>query len=83
MTVFFPDYKEELKKLISEGYQPADSLSKEFQYTTEQITVLLSRILPDGSIDEHMVYEVLMELKFEPKENPKQPLNYSWYFKRK
>lgn len=83
MALFFLDYKEQLKKLITQEYEPADSLSKEFQYTTEQITFLLSNVLPDGSIDEHMVYEVLMELKFEPKENPEEPLNYSWYFKRK
>lgn len=83
MTVFFLNYKDELKRLITAEYAPADTLSKEFQYTTEAITDLFLQVLPNGSIDEHDVYEVLLELGFQPKENPKKPLEYFWYFKRK
>lgn len=81
--VFFVDYKEELKKLISEEYEPADSLSKEFEYSTETITALFQNVMPARSIDEHLVYEALSELNFVPKENPEIPLAFFWYFKRK
>jgi hypothetical protein len=83
MSVFFVNYKEELKKLISEEYEPADTLSKEFEYTTFQLTELFNNVLPSNSIDEHTVYEALVELEFKPKEDPKLPLAYFWYFKRK
>lgn len=83
MPIFFLNYKEELKKLITDQYEPADFISKEFQYTTERITDLFSSLLPYGSIDEHDVYEVLIELGFKPKENPTEPLQFFWYFKRK
>lgn len=83
MSVFFVDYKEELKNLISEEYEPADSLSKEFQYTTEMATELFLMVMPTKSIDEHTVYEVLTELGYKPKEDPEVPLLYNWYFKRK
>jgi ubiquinone biosynthesis protein COQ9 len=77
---FFIDYKEEVKKLISESYIPADSFSKEFEMTTELITENFLKVLPRNSIDEHLVYEALVELGFQPKEN--SPLEYLWYFQR-
>lgn len=77
---FFIDYKEELKKLISESYVPADSLSKEFEMTTEAIYYNFMNVMPPNSIDPHMVYEVLIELDFRPKES--EPLVFHWYFKR-
>jgi|GEM_PF-2960895 len=80
MPPFFIDYKEEVKRLISESYIPSDTVSKEFEMTTDQIVSNLSNILPQNSIDSHMVYEALMELGYEPKENT--PLNYFWYFQR-
>lgn len=75
------DYKEELKRLISETYEPADSLNKEFEKTTEEIVYGFRNILPENAIDDHLVYQAMLELKFEPKENP--PMEFSWYFKRK
>ena len=81
MGVFMIDYKEEVKRLISENYVAADSLSKEFEMTTETLVDNLRNILPAKAIDEHLVYEVLKEMKFEPKES--RPLEFYWYFKRK
>lgn len=81
MSIFILDYKEEIKRLISENYVPADVLSKEFEMTTELLTEQLKTILPYNSVDEHLVYEALLELKFEPKEST--PLLFFWYFRRK
>ncbi|WP_417365885.1 hypothetical protein [Flavobacterium beibuense] len=78
---FFIDYKEEVKRLIEESYEPADVLSKEFRYTTEGLVHNLRNILPENSVNDHIVYEVLQELGYEPKEE--EPLQYYWYFKRK
>lgn len=83
MSVFVVDYKEKTKELISDLYESADFVSKEFEFTTEDLTDSLLRVLPFKSIDEHLVYESLIELGFKPQENPKKPLNFSWYFKRK
>lgn len=80
MEIFILDYKQEVKKLISQSYVPADLLSKEFEYTTLEIVANMMRILPMAAIDEHLVYEALLELGFEPKES--KPLVFSWYFKR-
>jgi hypothetical protein len=81
MEIFMLDYKKEVKRLISENYEPADVLSKEFQKTTLELTYELKNILPHNVVDEHLVYESLLELGFEPKEE--KPLVYFWYFKRK
>ena len=81
MDIFLLNYKDEVKRLISENYEPADTLSKEFQYTTEALTENLKNVLPHNAIDEHLVYESLRELGFEPKEE--EPLVFFWYFKRK
>lgn len=81
MSIFILDYKEEVKRLISENYQAADLVSKEFEMTTLQLTINLSVIIPGNAINEHLVYESLIELGFEPKEV--QPLMFFWYFKRK
>lgn len=75
------DYKEEVKKLISETYDPADMLSKEAEFTTEILTENLKRILPYNAVDEHIVYECMVELGYKPQES--EPLIYSWYLKRK
>ncbi|MBC5835827.1 hypothetical protein G6N05_05455 [Flavobacterium sp. F372] len=75
------NYKEEVKRLISETYESADIINKEFQFTTIQLTNLLMTILPYKAIDEHLVYEALLELGFQPKEE--SPLEFYWYFKRK
>lgn len=83
MEVFFLDYKEEVKRIISDTYEPADFISKEFAYSTAQLTELLMNIIPSGVIDEHLVYESLLELGFKPKENETKPLLFEWYFKRK
>lgn len=80
MEIFILNYKDEVKKLISQSYTPADVLNKEFEYTTEKLVENFQRILPFQSIDEHLVYEALLELGFEPKES--DPLVFSWYFKR-
>lgn len=80
MELFIIDYKQEVKKLISHSYVPADVLSKEFEYTTLDLVANFIRILPYKAIDEHLVYESLLELGFEPKES--EPLVFSWYFKR-
>lgn len=76
----FIDYKEEVKRILSESYIPADIVSKEFEMTTADIYGNLQNILPKNSIDEFIVYEALMELGFEPKEI--DPLKFLWYFKR-
>lgn len=81
MEIFFLNYKDEVKRLISENYEPADTLSREFQKTTLQLTYELLQIFPSNALDEHVVYEALRELGFEPKE--KEPLCFFWYFKRK
>ncbi|MEO8534265.1 MAG: hypothetical protein ABI441_10955 [Flavobacterium sp.] len=81
MEIFILNYKEEIKRLISENYEAADLVSKEFEYSTSQIVENLSLILPYNVIDDHLVYEALLELGFEPKE--KIPLLFLWYFKRK
>lgn len=78
---FIVDYKDEVKKLISETYEAADMISKEFDYTTESLTDNLKKIMPYNAVDEHLVYESLIELGFKPQES--EPLKFSWYFKRK
>ena len=80
-SIFILDYKEEIKRLISENYEPADLISKEFQKTTFELMISLKNILPDNAVDEHLIYEALLELNFEPKEI--EPLVFYWYFKRK
>jgi len=81
MEIFLLNYKDEVKRLISENYEPADSLSKEFKKTTQELTYEFMNVIPNNAIDEHLVYEALRELGFEPKEE--KPLVYFWYFKRK
>ncbi|MBC5840739.1 hypothetical protein H8R23_04920 [Flavobacterium sp. F-380] len=81
MEIFILNYKDEVKRLISENYEPADSLSKEFKKTTQALTYEFMNVIPNNAIDEHLVYEALRELGFEPKEE--KPLVYFWYFKRK
>lgn len=83
MSNFVIDYREEVCKLITGLYEPADELSKEFEYTTAKITLLLKNILPHNAIDQHLVYECLMDLKYTPSEVPGKPLNFKWYFKRR
>lgn len=81
MEILILDYKNEVKRLISENYESADILSKEFKKTTLELTYELINVIPSNAIDEHLVYEALRELGFEPKEE--KPLVYFWYFKRK
>lgn len=80
---FMIDYKDELKRLISETYEPADMLSSEFQKTTLEIIEGFEDVIPNNQLDEHLVFEALTELGFTPKENPMLPLVFKWYFKRK
>ncbi len=75
------NYKEEVKRLICDSYEPADMVSVEFKYTTKEIVCNLKKVLPDNAVDEHLIYEALQELNFEPKEE--SPLEFYWYFKRK
>jgi len=81
MDIPILDYKPEVKRLISENYEPADAISKEFKKTTLELLVGFMSILPPNSIDENLVYEALTELGFEPKEET--PLCFFWYFRRK
>lgn len=81
MDIPILDYKPEVKRLISDNYEPADVLNKEFQKTTIQLVVDFMNILPHNSIDENLMYEALTELGFEPKEET--PLCFFWYFRRK
>lgn len=81
MNIIVLDYKEEVKRLINENYEPADLLNKEFQMSTLQLLENLKIILPHNAINEHLVYEALLELGYEPKEE--KPLFFYWYFKRK
>lgn len=81
MEIFILDYKKEVKRLISENYEPADVLSIEFKKTVFELTCSLRNILPANAVDEHLVYESLLELGFEPKEE--EELVFFWYFKRK
>jgi hypothetical protein len=81
MEIFHLNYKEEVKRLIKEAYEPADMLSKEFEYSTAQLTLNFQKIIPCNAIDEHLVYEALIELGFKPEES--EPLCFLWYFKRK
>lgn len=81
MNIFILDYKSEVKRLISENYEPADLISKEFQMSTRELSNNLKNLLPENVVNEHLVYESLLELGFEPKES--EPLLFHWYFKRK
>lgn len=81
METFMLNYKDEVKKLISEAYEPADMISKEIETTTENLTASLKRILPDNAVDEHLIYECMIEMNYKPQES--KPLVYSWYLKRK
>jgi len=83
MSTFILDYREEVCKLISTLYEPADELSKEFEYSTEKLTENIKAIMPCNAVDEHLIYECLKDLKFEPSEVPNRPLEFIWYFKRK
>lgn len=75
--ILFP--KDEVKQLITQMYEPANMLTKEFRFTTMELTLKLMNILP--RIDDNDVYEALVELGFKPEEE--EPLEYYWYFKRK
>lgn len=81
MDIPILNYKNEVKRLIAENYEPADALSKEFQFTTAKLVENLHQIIPYNAIDEFIIYEALLELGFEPKEET--PLVFYWYFKRK
>lgn len=81
MDIPILDYKPEVKRLISENYEPADALSKEFEMTTAKLVENLQNILPFNAVDENLMYEALTELGFEPKEE--EPLVFFWYFRRK
>lgn len=81
MDIPILNYKNEVKRLIAENYEPADALSKEFQFTTAKLVENLRNTLPYLAVDEFLVYEALLELEFEPKE--KTPLCFFWYFRRK
>lgn len=83
MANFVIDYREEVCNLITELYEPADEISKEFKFTTVQLTERLKQILPYKAIDSHLVYECLKDLNFKPSEVPGKPLKFRWYFKRK
>lgn len=83
MSNFMMDYREEVKRLISELYEPADFVSKEFEFTTAAITERLSLVIPAHAVDEHLVYECLTDLGFKPSEHPEERLVFMWYFKRK
>ena len=74
------DYKESVKKLISETYAPADMVSKEVEKTIQDLVCSFSQVFPSKLIDEHLVTEALLELGYTPKE--KEPLEFVWYFKR-
>jgi capsular polysaccharide biosynthesis protein len=75
------DYKTEVKRLIQENYEPADMLTKEVEKTTKDLVEGFSNIMSSKQVDEHVVYEALIELGYTPKE--KEPLSFSWFFKRK
>ncbi|MEN9907130.1 MAG: hypothetical protein RLZZ540_271 [Bacteroidota bacterium] len=75
--ILFP--KDEVKQLITQMYEPANMLNKEFRFTTMELTLKLMNILP--RIDDNDVYEALVELGFKPEEEA--TLEYYWYFKRK
>lgn len=75
------DYKEEIKRLLTEMYEPADMASKEFKRSTLDLVMGFRGILPQNEVTEHIIYEALLELGFHPKEE--KPLRYFWYFKRK
>lgn len=81
MDIPILDYKPEVKRLISENYEPADAISKEFKKTTVELVIGFMGILPQNAVDEYMIYEALTELGFEPKEET--PLCFFWYFRRK
>ena len=53
---FMIDFKEEVKRLISETYEPADLLSKEFEKTTASILLGFSPVFPGNELDEHIIY---------------------------
>lgn len=74
------DYKEAIKKLISETYAPADMVSKEVEKTIQDLVFSFTQVFPSKLIDEHLVTEALLELGYTPKE--KEPLVFVWYFKR-
>lgn len=75
------DYKNAVKELIKETYGPADLASKEIEKTTVELVQSFRNVLPQKVVDEHLVYEALIELGYKPKE--KEPLIFMWYFKRK
>jgi hypothetical protein len=74
------DYKEEVKRLLSEGYEPADLLNKELDFTTAEITDFLMSLIPAKAINQHLVYEALLEMGYQPQES--EPLQFRWYLKR-
>lgn len=77
----FINYKDEIKRLIQEAYEPADIATQEVEKNTTELVEGFRNIMSSKQIDEHLVYEALIELGYSPKE--KAPLLYCWYFKRK
>lgn len=75
------DYKEAIKKLIHDTYQPANMVTKEVQKTTPELVASFRNIMPSKQIDEHIIYEALTEMGYTPHEAT--PLEFYWYFKRK
>lgn len=78
---FLIDYKEEIKKLISISYEPANMIDKELEMNISDLVESLRNVLPYKAVDDHLVYEALTELNFVPHE--KGPLEYIWFFRRK
>lgn len=81
MSEIFLDYKNEVKKLIQDNYTFADILNKEFEYSTNELVANFQNVLPYKAVDDHLIYECLLELGFRPQET-NVPLEYVWYFKR-
>ncbi len=72
----FEDYKEKIKKLISDLYIPGETGigNHDLKLTTNQLVVQLKTVIPSNFIDEPTVFESLEELGYKPKYESKQEI---------
>ncbi|WP_314058675.1 hypothetical protein [Empedobacter brevis] len=68
------NYLDEAKKFISSKYVPADNTNDQVKLTTAEIFEGLTKVIPKSELLHQDVYEIMIELGFEPKWTPKETI---------
>lgn len=68
------DYLEQAKKFISSKYCPANDSNEQVKLTTAEIYEGLTKVIPKSELLHQDVYEIMIELGFEPRWTPKETI---------